>query len=194
MKHIALVLLSLLLLSGCGAAAKNSVGVNQNDHISPRQAVYYKAIVKWQDRLGEKSFQQFDCPQLVSMRNKIAREGWNNDTVHEIIEEIRTLTSLTMEIADYWDTPKEFVAKDLRGDCEDIAIFLLAMLKKLEYPGQVRIYAVNAQFVEHAMLKVQMPDKSWKVFETVKKTERDKQYAFTPIVEFDDREIIFAAI
>lgn len=128
------------------------------------------------------------------MRNKIASEGWSNNTVHEIIEEIRTLTSPTMEIADYWDTPKEFVAKNLQGDCEDIAIFLLAMLKKLDYPGQVRIYAVNAQFVEHAMLKVQMPDKSWKVFETVKKTERNMQFAYTPIIEFDERNIIFAAI
>lgn len=194
MKHIALVVLSLLLLSGCGATTKSNASINQHDRLSPRQAVYYKAIVKWQDRLGEKSFQQFDCPQLVSMRNTIARKGWNNDTVDEIIEEIRTLTSLTMEATDYWDTPKEFVAKDLRGDCEDIAIFLLAMLKKLDYPGQVRIYAVKAQFVEHAMLKVQMPDKSWKVFETVKKTERDKQFAYTPIIEFDERNIIFATI
>jgi len=194
MKHIVLVLLSLLLLSGCGAAAKGSVSINQHDRISPRQAVYYKAIVKWQDRLGEKSFQQFDCPQLVSMRNKIATEGWSNDTVYEIIEEIRTMTSLAMETKDYWDTPKEFVAKNLQGDCEDIAIFLLAMLKKLDYPGQVRIFAVNIQFVEHAMLKVQMPDNTWKVFETVKKTERNMQFAFTPIVEFDHREIIFATI
>ncbi len=194
MKHITLVFLSLLLLSGCGAATKNNVSINQNDRISPRQAVYYKAIVKWQDSLSEKSFQQFDFPQLVSMRNKIATEGWNNDTVHQIIEEIRMLTSLTMETKDYWDTPKEFVAKNLQGDCEDIAIFLLAMLKKLDYPGQVRIFAVNTQFAEHAMLKVQMPDNTWKVFETVKKTERNMQFAFTPIVEFDDREIIFAVI
>jgi predicted transglutaminase-like cysteine proteinase len=194
MKHIAFVLLSLLLLSGCGATAKGSVSANRNDRISPRQAVYYKAIVKWQDRLSEKSFQQFDCPQLQSMQTKIAAKGWSNETVDEIIEEIRTLTSLTMETKDYWDTPKEFVAKNLQGDCEDIAIFLLAMLKKLDYPGQVRIFAVNAQFVEHAMLKVQMPDKSWKMFETVKKTERDVQFAYTPIIEFDERNIIFATI
>jgi predicted transglutaminase-like cysteine proteinase len=194
MKHIAFVLLSLLLLSGCGATTKGSVSTNRNDRISPRQAVYYKAIVKWQDRLSEKSFQQFDCPQLQSMRTKIAAKGWSNETVDEIIEEIRTLTSLTMETKDYWDTPKEFVAKNLQGDCEDIAIFLLAMLKKLDYPGQVRIFAVNAQFVEHAMLKVQMPDKSWKMFETVKKTERDVQFAYTPIIEFDERNIIFATI
>jgi len=99
-----------------------------------------------------------------------------------------------METKDHWDTPKEFVAKNLQGDCEDISIFLLAMLKKLEYPGQARIFAVNSQFVEHAMLKVQMPDNSWKIFETVKKTEPNMQFTYTPIVEFDDREIIFATI
>jgi|GEM_PF-3811949 len=193
MKHIVFLAFFLMTLSGC-AATRNTTSMDQKYHMSPRQAVYYKAIVKWQDRLDEKSFQQFDFPQLASLRNKISRDGWSNNTVDEIIEEIRTSTLLTMEINDHWVTPKEFVAKNLQGDCEDIAIFILAILKKLDYPGQVRILAVTSQFVEHAMLKVQMPDKSWKIFETVKKTERGMQFAFTPIVEFDDRDIIFAAI
>lgn len=192
MKHIALLLFFLITISGC--AATNNTSLNQEDYISPRQVVYYKAILKWQDRLGKKSFQNFDFPQLVTMQNKIINDGWNNNSVEEIIEEIRKLTCLTMETKDHWDTPKEFVAKNFQGDCEDIAIFLLAMLKKLEYPGQVRIFAVKSQFVEHAMLKVQMPDNSWKIFETVKKTEPNMQFAYTPIVEFDDSEIIFTTI
>lgn len=193
MKHLLYFALFLVTLSGC-ATTKSTISMDPKEPISPRQAVYYKAIVKWQDRLTEKSFNQFDYPQLDSLKKRIAKNGWRNDTVDEIIEEIRKSTLLKMETKDHWDTPMEFVEKNLQGDCEDIAIFLLAILKKLDYPGQVRILAVTSQFVEHAMLKVQMPDKSWKIFETVKKTEQGIQFAFTPIVEFDDRNIVFAAI
>jgi hypothetical protein len=38
------------------------------------------------------------------MRNKIASEGWSDDIVYEIIEEIRRLRSLTMETTGYGDT------------------------------------------------------------------------------------------
>ncbi|MDR3631662.1 MAG: hypothetical protein P4L42_15180 [Desulfocapsaceae bacterium] len=192
MKQVALLLFFLMALSGC--AATNTTGLNQEENVSPRQAVYYKAILKWQDNIDQKSFQNFDFPQLMSIRNKIANEGWSNSTVEETLEEIRKLTCPTMETNNHWDTPREFVAKNLQGDCKDIAIFLFAMLKKLDYPGQVRIFAVKTQFIDHAMLKVQMPDKSWKVFDTVKKTEHNTQFVYTPIVEFNDREIIFAAI
>ncbi len=194
MKHTTLLLIVLMTLSGCAATSNKTTSMDQNETLSPRQTAYYKAILKWQDRLDKQSFQNFDFPQLVSMQNKIASDGWNNNTVEEIIEEIRNLTCLTMKTKDHWGTPKDFVARNLQGDCEDIAIFLLAMLKKLDYPGQVRIFAVKTQFVDHAMLKVQMPDNNWKIFETVKKTERNMQFAFTPIVEFNDREIIFATI
>lgn len=191
MKLITLLLCILVALSGCAATSKVD---SLQAPTSPRQAVYYKAIIKWQDRLSEKSLQNFDFPQLVSMQRKIEQNGWNNQTVDEIIEEVRMLTFLTMETGDHWDTPKEFVDKKFQGDCEDIAIFFFAMLKKLNYPHPVRISAIKSDFVEHAVLKVQMPDKSWKMFETVKKTENNMQFAYTPIVEFNDQEIIFSTI
>lgn len=193
MYRLSLLAILLLTLSGC-AGTNSQSKIHQDQTLTPRQTVYYKAILRWQDHLSTNDLENFDIPKLDDLRAKIARQGWSNEMVEEIIEEIRQQTSLTMETGDHWDTPREFVAKNLRGDCEDIAIFLLASLKKLDYPGQVRICAVKAQFVEHAMLKVQMPDQTWRVFETVKKTERNVRYAFTPIVEFDDREIFFATI
>lgn len=191
MKLIPLIICILVTLSGC--AGTNKVN-NLQAPASPRQAVYYKAILNWQDRLSEKSFQNFDFPQLITMQQKIEENGWNNTTVDEIIEEVRMLTYLTMETEDHWDTPKEFVEKNFQGDCEDIAIFLLAMLKKLNYPYPVRIFAIKSDFVEHAVLKVQMPDNRWKIFETVKRTENTMKFVYTPIVEFNDQEIIFSAI
>lgn len=193
MKAITLLLLFIITLSGCVTTGTTH---SQTDfsQISPRQAVYYRAILKWQDRLDHKSFQDFDSPHLTAMRVHVKKYGWSNEAVAILIEESRKLTSLTMETEDHWDTPKEFVEKNYQGDCEDIAIFLLATLKKLDYPGQVRICAVKTRFVEHAMLKIQMPDSNWKIFETVKTTEKNSRFAYTPIVEFDDREIIFATI
>ena len=191
MKLITLIVFILMTLSGCAGTSKVN---NPQEPTSPRQAVYYKAILKWQDRLSEKSLQNFDFPQIASMQRKIEDNGWNNATVDQIIEDARMLTYLIMETGDHWDTPKEFVEKNFQGDCEDIAIFLFAMLKKLNYPHEVRIFAIKSDFVEHAVLKVQMPDESWKMFETVKKTEKNMQFAYTPIVEFNDRDIIFSTI
>lgn len=192
MKQFTLLFYLVIALSGC--AGTGDISFNQDNHISPQQGAYYKAILSWQDRLNQKSFQNFDFPQLAVLKNSIAASGWTNDSVDTVIEDIRRLTCMTMETSDHWDTPKEFVDRNFQGDCEDIAIFLLAMLKKLEYPGQVRIFAVKSQFVDHAMLKVQMPDKTWKVYETVRKTEKGMQLAYSPIVEFDEREIIFSTI
>jgi len=193
MKQITVLLFILITLSGCGVK-ESSVSNTYLNITSPRQAVYYMAILSWQDRLDSRSFQDFDFPSLTAMREQVKQNGWNQKTVEDLIEESRKLTCLTMETKDHWDTPREFAEKNFHGDCEDIAIFMLATLKKLEYPGDVRIFAVKSRFVEHAMLKVQMPDNSWKLFETVKKTDSHDRFAYTPIVEFDDREIIFATI
>jgi predicted transglutaminase-like cysteine proteinase len=193
MRQISLLIFLLMALSGC-AATHNTTGLDSEEHISPRQAVYYRAIHQWQDTFDRNSVQNLDVPQLESIRAAIARDGWNNKTVEDTIEEIRKLTCPVMETSGHWDTPKEFVANNLQGDCKDIAIFLYAMLKRLDYPKQVRIFAVKTEFIDHAMLKVQMPDNSWKVFDTVKKTEHNTQFVYTPIVEFNDHEIFFAAI
>ena len=111
--------------------------------------------------------------------------------VKTIVAESKALTSYEMEIEDKWDTPREFIEKSFRGDCEDIAIFIMANLRALGYPYAVHILAVKTNFEDHALVKVQMPDLSWQVFETVQTgASKEPHLVYTPIVEFDEKEII----
>ena len=76
---------------------------------------------------------------------------------------------------DHWDTPKEFIERGFQGDCEDIAVFMMATLKRLEYDGSVKILGVRTLMGDHTMLRVQMPDGQWKNYETIP----------VPLIEFD---------
>ncbi len=96
------------------------------------------------------------------------------------------------EKEDHWDTPKEFIQRGFQGDCEDIAVFIMATLKQLKYPYNIRIMTVKALTGDHAVLKVQMPNTKWKIYETVPVPlcQIDRLF-YRPIVEFDEKNIIY---
>ena len=98
-----LVLLIFICSLGCAVT-----GTNGREWVRP---VYQEKIREWQMR--------------------IKREGWAESQVHEILSQFRALVAYRMEIVDHWDTPKEFAEKGFSGDCEDMAIFMMATLKRL---------------------------------------------------------------
>jgi hypothetical protein len=70
---------------------------------------------------------------------------------------------------------------------------MLAVLRFLDYPYEVRIMAVNALSGGHALLRVRMPDGNWKVFETVgpNGNRTEQLLVYNPIVEFDEKTISY---
>ena len=133
--------------------------------------------------------------QIKEWQNRISEEGWTESLVGEIMKKNLRLTRYVFDKGDHWATPKEFIQAGFRGDCEDIAAFLMGTLKRLEYPHGVRILAVKTLSGDHAVLKVQLPGKNgidWKIYDTVQVPflEIEQQF-YRPIVEFDDKVIIY---
>jgi hypothetical protein len=106
--------------------------------------------------------------QIKDWQDRVKQEGWSEKLIDDVIYKCHWLAFYQGdEIEDHWDTPSEFEDKGLKGDCEDIAVFLLATFKRLKYPFGVRILAVRTLVGDHALLKVKMPDGKWKTYETV---------------------------
>jgi hypothetical protein len=92
-----------------------------------------------------------------------------------------------MEIVDHWDTPKEFMRKGFSGDCEDITVFMMGTLKRLGYPHRVRVLIVEGLFEDHALLRLEMPEGGWKVYDVVPPdVPTPEWYQLRPVVEFDE--------
>jgi len=130
--------------------------------------------------------------QIRDWQKRVHEQGWSRSTVDEVIKSSLSLVKFEPEEEDHWDTPKEFIAKGFRGDCEDIAVFMMATLKRLDYPNGVRILGVKSLTGDHAVLKVEMPDGEWKMYETVPipLVEIDQLF-YRPIVEFDEKSIVY---
>ena len=129
--------------------------------------------------------------QIREWQRRIQREGWTADLVDHMMIELVQLSEYEVEIDDHWDTPKEFMERGFTGDCEDIAVFMMATLKRLQYPETVRILAVRTAIEDHALLKVKLPTGDWKIYETVPVSLHTAERPFyTPIVEFDEKDII----
>jgi len=153
-------LLLFILTSGCAAT-----GAGSREWVRP---IYREKIREWQMR--------------------IQREGWSESQVHAVLSQFRTLAAYRMEIIDHWDTPKEFAEKGYSGDCEDIAVFMMATLKRLGYPHGIRILIVQGLFEDHALLRVEMAGGWWKVYDVVPRSvPSPKASLLKPIVEFDEK-------
>jgi len=99
-----------------------------------------------------------------------------------------------MEIQDHWDTPKEFIERGFSGDCEDITVFMMGTLKRLRYPHQIRILIVHELFEDHALLRVEMPEGGWKVYDVVPRQIPVREVSLLkPVVEFDEKNIAWFA-
>lgn len=191
MKRIFALLAMLMICTGCAATGTTGAGTDPQS-LAPSQTPWYHLISRWQDGVGEKTLHSLDLPLIKNFRQRVAQEGWTDQAVVEILTATQKLTRPVMKTDNHWDTPQEFVARNFEGNCADIAIFMLATLKSLGYPYQARILAAKTMFVDHALLKVEMPDGSWQVFETTRATNPAMRLAYAPIVEFDERQIIFA--
>lgn len=194
MKRIpALIALLAMMISFSGCSTTGSTGSHADLRaLTPGQAPWQALISKWQERVDEKTLHSLDTNIIKEFKNRVAQEGWSNEMVVELLVKSQKLTRAALDIEDHWDTPQEFVDRNFEGDCEDIAIFMLATLRTLGYPHQARILAAKTMFVDHALLKVEMPDNTWHVFETTQAINTKVRLAYTPIVEFDEKRIIFA--
>lgn len=194
MKRILALIAILIAFTGCTTTGSSSLASADLQYLGPAQAPWHRLISSWQDRVDEKALHSMDFLLIKDFQKRIEKEGWTNRLVVEILTETQKLTRAVMEAEDHWDTPQEFVARNFEGDCEDIAIFMLATLRSLGYPHQARILAAKTMFVDHALLKVEMPNNTWQVFETTQAIRPGARLAYTPIVEFDEKRIIFAGI
>jgi hypothetical protein len=121
---------------------------------------------------------------------RIQKEGWSESQVHSILFQFRSLATYRMEIRDHWDTPKEFIRKGFSGDCEDITVFMMGTMKRLGYPHRVRILIVHGLFEDHALLRVEMPEGGWKIYDAVPRSVPSRQASLLkPVAEFDEKEM-----
>ena len=151
----------LLFVFAWGCAAPGPAG---REWVQP---VYREKINEWQMR--------------------IRREGWSENRIHSILRQFRGLAAYRMEIVDHWDTPKEFMRKGFSGDCEDITVFMMGTLKRLGYPHRVRVLIVQGLFEDHALLRLEMPQGGWKVYDVVPPGVPAPELGrLKPVVEFDE--------
>ena len=151
----------LILIFTWGCAAPGPAG---REWVRP---VYREKINEWQMR--------------------IRREGWSESQVHSILRQFRGLAAYRMEIADHWDTPKEFMRKGVSGDCEDITVFMMGTLKRRDYPHRVRVLIVEGLFEDHALLRLETPEGGWKVYAVVPPgVPTPEPGRHRPVVEFDE--------
>nr|MBF0223322.1 hypothetical protein [Desulfobulbaceae bacterium] len=192
LKNYALLLAILLLTSACGAVNSDVAYRDQPTYLELQKNPYLRQIVDWQGRLARENSTCANCEKLSTWQDRVNSKGWDTSTVRAIVAESKALTSYEIEIEDQWATPQEFAAKSYSGDCEDIAIFIMSNLRSLGYPYEVRVLAVKTNFEDHALVKIQMPDLSWQVFETVQTNAAADEIilTYTPIVEFDEKQII----
>ena len=154
----------LLFLFACGCATAPDDG---REWVHP---VYREKIKEWQMR--------------------IQQEGWSEKEVHAVLLQFRSLAAYRVEIRDHWDTPADFVRQRFSGDCKNIAVFEMGVLKQLGYPYGVRILIVHALFEDHALLRVEMPEGGWTAYDVVSKNVPiPKPELLKPVAEFDETRI-----
>jgi hypothetical protein len=154
----------LLFLFACGCASTVNDG---REWVRP---VYQERIREWQMR--------------------IRQEGWSENGVHDLLLQFRSLAAYRVEIRDHWDTPADFIEQRFSGDCKNIAVFEMGVLKQLSYPYGVRILIVHALFEDHALLKVEMPEGGWRIFDVASENvPMLRPGLLRPVAEFDEKRV-----
>ena len=158
------ITLGLFLVTGCMSFYQPTP--------TKTKGLYYEKIKEWQLRIKD--------------------EGWSEGLVTDVVRNLTKLAKYRKDEYDSWDTPKEFIGRGFEGDCEDIAIFVMGTLKRLEYPYLVRVLAVSTSDQDHALLRVRLPEGDWKIYDTMSfpLKEIDRLF-YRPIVEFDENDIIY---
>ena len=65
----------------------------------------------------------------------------------------------------------------------------MGALKQLGYPFQVRILIVHALFEDHALLRIELPEGEWKVYDVVPQNVPTPEARLKPVVEFDEKRV-----
>jgi hypothetical protein len=121
---------------------------------------------------------------------RMQKEEWSEGRVHSILLHFRTLATYRAETSDHWDTPREFLERHFSGDCEDIAVFMMWTLRKIGYPYKVKILIVRSVPGDHALLKIEMPEGGWKVYDVVPSgVSVRRPNLLRPVVEFDEKSV-----
>lgn len=130
--------------------------------------------------------------QIRDWQLRVRKEGWSGQVLDGVVEGCLRLAKYKPERRDHWDTPGEFAEKGFQGDCEDIAVFILFTLKRLNYDRNVRILAVKTLMGDHAVVRVELPGGEWKTYETVPVPlgQFDRLF-YRPIVEFDLSTVVY---
>ena len=136
--------------------------------------------------------------QIKDWQERIKKEGWSKKLVDEIVQTVQVFARYTPDKDrsnqgknDYWYTPKEMIAADFKGDCEDIGSLTYGTLKSLKYPHGVRLLIVSTLLpTDHLLVRVELPDGKWKNYETVNVlfSEIDGLF-YQPMIEFDEDHI-----
>ena len=154
-------MLAFLVFAGCAGGTRNR---------EPVDPVYKEMIREWQLRMQ--------------------KEEWSEDLIHSILFQFRTIATYRTEAVDHWDTPKEFMRRGFSGDCEDIAVFMMWTLRKIGYPHKAKILIVGSVLGDHALLKIEMPEGGWKVYDVVPSgVPVRRPNLLRPIVEFDEKSV-----
>lgn len=125
--------------------------------------------------------------KIEEWQMRIRREGWTDNKVHSALVQFRGLAAYRVEIGDHWDTPGEFMKRGFSGDCEDITVYMMGTLRRLGYERAVRVLIVEDLFEDHALLRVEMPEGGWKIYDVVAADVPVRQQErLRPVVEFDE--------
>ncbi len=128
--------------------------------------------------------------KIKEWQMRIQEEGWSEKQVHSVLLQFRGLAAYRVEINDHWDTPADFIRQNFSGDCKNIAVFEMGVLKQLGYPYGVKILIVHALFEDHALLRVEMPEGGWKAYDVVaENVPSPRPDLLKPVAEFDEKRI-----
>lgn len=130
---------------------------------------------------------------IENWQQRVRKEGWSEPLVDNITRSCIQLSKFEPdpEDDDHWETYGEFL-EDYTGDCEDIAAFMYGTLKRLGYPGDVRIRIIRMPAGDHAVLMVKLPSGRWKMFNSVPMPGDIFDIALSRmLVEWDDENIYY---
>ena len=101
------------------------------------------------------------------------KEGWSENLVDDVVAGCIWVSAYnlgeTTASEDGYKTIQAFYDNGMQGQCYQYSLFMLqTLLDYLDYPYQVRILAVHAIGGDHALLKVELPDGTWKTYETTR--------------------------
>lgn len=106
--------------------------------------------------------------QIERWQECIKQEGWSESMVKDVVDGCLWVAKYEPDgEIDHWKTYKEFQYTEFIGDCEDISTFMFGTFKRLNYPNDFKMAVIRMPAGDHAVLKVEMPDGEWRIFNSL---------------------------